>query len=69
MVIFILWDITATLPICKNIAMSFKNLKTGETVENLKDLSIDENWYLNDGYLMCNDKLFNEIKEELEINK
>ena len=62
-----LWDITATLPICKNIAMGFKNLKTGETVENLKDLSIDENWYLNDGYLMCNDKLFSKIKEELDI--
>lgn len=62
-----LWDITATLPICKNIGMSFKNLRTGEIVKNLKDLSIDENWYLSNEYLMCNNKVFDNIKDELGL--
>lgn len=41
-----LQDITATLPICKNIGMSFKNLKSSTEVESLKDIGVDDGWYL-----------------------
>ena len=60
-----LWDITATLPIAKNIGLSIKNIKTNTTINNLQDINIDENWYLNDNYLMCNDKIYNDIIKEL----
>lgn len=62
-----LWDITATLPICKNIGMSFRNLKSGVEVESLKDIAIDEKWYLNDGYLMCEDTVFDGVINGLNI--
>lgn len=62
-----LWDITATLSICKNIGMCFKNLKNSVEVDDLRSIEVDDNWYLKDVYLMCDGEVFNKIKEELNI--
>lgn len=60
-----LWDITAILPIAKNVGFDFKNIKTKNVIKNLNDINIDDNWYLEDTYLMCNNKIFDKLINEL----
>lgn len=61
-----LWDITATLPLAKNLGLTFKNIKSGEELEELSADLIDENWYIRDTFIMCNEKNYEEIMKIFE---
>ncbi|MBR2141496.1 MAG: hypothetical protein IJ853_04020 [Rickettsiales bacterium] len=60
-----LWDISATLAIVKNIGMVFRNIKDDSDINSLKDIEIDDNWYLKNTYMISNEKLYKSIKDEL----
>lgn len=60
-----LWDITAILPIAKNIGMSFKNINNNFNINSLKDIETDDQWHLNNTYIMSNENLCEKIKKEL----
>lgn len=56
-----LWDITATLPLAKNLGLVFKNIETQEELNELNVNLVDENWYIRDTFLMCNKENYKEI--------
>ena len=60
-----LWDITAILPIAKNIGIVFRNIDNNFNVGSLKDIAIDDQWYLKNTYIMCNENLCEKIKKEI----
>jgi fructose-1,6-bisphosphatase/inositol monophosphatase family enzyme len=57
-----LWDITATLPIAKNLGMRFVDLESGKNVEQLSEDMVDENWYFRTTYLLCKNSDFDSLK-------
>lgn len=63
-----LWDITATLPIAKNIGFCFKNIKNNQELNELSSKIIDRNWSLKDVYLMTNPNKYEEIKAKMQIS-
>jgi fructose-1,6-bisphosphatase/inositol monophosphatase family enzyme len=64
-----LWDITATLPIAKNLGIVIRNVDTDECINRLTDNLIDDNWCLNGRYLMCEESCYDEIIKGLMVKK
>lgn len=61
-----LWDITATLPIAKNLGLTFNNVKNDVKLDKLNTDMIDKDWYIRDSYLMCNEENYKDIKSILK---
>jgi fructose-1,6-bisphosphatase/inositol monophosphatase family enzyme len=57
-----LWDITATLPIAKNIGLCFRNVDDDRDLENIGDKIINDNWSLNSRYIMCYPETYDSLK-------
>ncbi len=60
-----LWDITASLPILYNAGFVCRRISDNTAVRTLHDDIFNENWKLNDLFLICNDANFCEIKNIL----
>lgn len=62
-----LWDITATLPITKNLGLCFKNIKNNQELDELSSEIINDDWSLKDVYLMTNPDKYEKIKVKMQI--
>lgn len=49
-----LWDITATLPFLKPCNLICKNVVNNKNINNILDVELNDNWKLDNIYLVCN---------------
>ncbi len=56
-----LWDISAIIPIAKNLGLTFKNIKTGQEIDHLDNEIINEDWSINGVYLLSRKDIYDKI--------
>jgi fructose-1,6-bisphosphatase/inositol monophosphatase family enzyme len=59
-----LWDISATLPIAKNIGLCFRNVNNDKDLEDINSTIIGEDWSLNNRYIMCSPDMYDSLKTD-----
>lgn len=57
-----LWDISASIPIWKNMGLICKDIKNDKVINSLRDISLDKNWKIKDLLLLCNNIDYEELK-------
>ncbi|MDR2778455.1 MAG: inositol monophosphatase family protein [Rickettsiales bacterium] len=63
-----LWDITATLPIAKNIGLCFRDVENDRDLESIDNRIINGDWSLNSRYLMCDPSIYESLKADNLFN-
>jgi hypothetical protein len=56
------WDVSALIPISKNMGLDFRNVSSGKNFSSLSAKLLENDWRLRDTYLMCNPHLYQELK-------
>ncbi len=58
-----LWDISAIIPIAKNLGLTFKNIATGQEMMTLDGKNLNKDWSIGGIYLLSRRDMFDKVVE------
>ena len=56
-----LWDVSATIPIAKNLGLTFKNIATNQEMMILDGKNLNEDWSIGGVYLLSRKDMFDKV--------